>query len=78
MTNLFASENLFAVAMIQCEAIDCFTQEDIEKNVHSLCRWVEWSARAYPGIDLIVFPESCVQGALPNSNPQLFVDIPGP
>jgi predicted amidohydrolase len=78
VTNLYASEHELAVALMQTEALDCRSEGDIAKNVDALCESVAWAARAFPDIDLVVFPESCVQGAPPESDPRLFVDLAGP
>lgn len=78
MTNLYASEQYLAVALMQTEALDCRSNADVSANVDSLCAGVQWAARAYPGIDLVVFPESSTQGAPPQKDPRLYLDIPGP
>jgi predicted amidohydrolase len=78
MTNLYASEQDLAVALMQTEALDCRSNADVSANVDSLCAGVQWAARAYPGIDLVVFPESSTQGAPPQKDPRLYLDIPSP
>ncbi len=77
MTNLYASDHELAVALMQTEALDCRSEADVMMNVDGLCRAVEWAARAYPGLDLAVFPESCIQGAPPEPHPGLFLDLGG-
>lgn len=78
MTNLYASEQDLAVALMQTEALDCRTNADVSANVDSLCAGVQWAARAFPGIDLVVFPEGSTQGAPPQTDPRLYLDIPSP
>jgi len=78
MENVFPLKNSLGVVMVQCEAVDCLNVKDVEKNVNQLCDWVDRSSRAYPGADLIVFPECSTQGAHPDAPFEIFTEIPGP
>lgn len=78
MKNVFPIKNSLGIVMVQCEAVDCLTAKDVDKNVNHLCDWVDRSSRAYPGADLIVFPECSVQGAHPDVPYEIFTEIPGP
>lgn len=78
MTNIFANDESLAVALVQCEALDCLSEDDLKNNLEALCQWMERAARAYPGIDLVVFPECSLHGAHPDMNPGLAISTEDP
>ena len=75
MTNLFATPRHLAVAMVQCEAIDAVTADEVERNADALVEWIQWCARAFDGIDLIVFPECSLQGSHPEMPRSLYATV---
>lgn len=78
MANIFTSPETLGVAMVQCEAIDCLRWEEVEANLAGLLGWMDRAVRAYPGVDLIVFPECSLQGAHPDADATIETEVPGP
>ncbi len=76
MSTVFQTSSALGVVLIQCAAVDCVNEDDVVKNVRALAENMERSARAYPGADLIVFPECSTQGAHPSPDTSIYFDIP--
>jgi len=65
------------IVLVQCEAIDCVTLEDVETNVKGLLDWLERASEAYPEAEIVVFPECSIQGAHSEAKSDIYIDIPG-
>ncbi|MCK4339625.1 MAG: hypothetical protein KAW87_06535 [Candidatus Cloacimonetes bacterium] len=64
-----------SVVIVQFCPIACERREDINKNIDRISIFMESAKEGFSNYDLIIFPESCVQGAGKNtSNLALSID----
>jgi amidase/formamidase len=54
-----------SVAGIQYAPIGAQSRHELEENVETLLRYMDTAVSAFPGVDLLVFPEACCQGFAP-------------
>ncbi|MEG1523531.1 MAG: nitrilase-related carbon-nitrogen hydrolase [Clostridia bacterium] len=68
--NLFAlngkiETEALSVVGIQFAPIGAQTLEELNQNTDTVIDYLDLSVSAFPGVDLVVFPESCFQGFAP-------------
>jgi formamidase len=66
--SLNAIKEALSVVIIQYWPINCERREEINDNIDRIINFMENSKRGFPNHDLIIFPESCVQGSGKNSD----------
>ncbi|MEA4971316.1 MAG: nitrilase-related carbon-nitrogen hydrolase [Candidatus Pelethousia sp.] len=68
--NLFAlngkiETEALSVVGIQYAPIGAQTMEEVEENATTLLAYIDQAVSAFPGVDIVVFPEACIQGFAP-------------
>ena len=68
--NLFALNGkiiteALSVACVQFAPIGAQTKDELNKNVEQVLEYLNMAVSAFPGVDLVVFPEACFQGFPP-------------
>lgn len=68
--NLFALNGeirtqALSVVCVQFAPIGAQTVEELEENTSTVLNYLDMSVSAFPGADIIVFPEACFQGFAP-------------
>lgn len=71
-------DNALSVVIVQMLPISAADMSDVQKNVETLCAWMDRAKIGYPGVDLIVFPEGSLQGYHVTNWLDTVVDVPGP
>ncbi len=51
-----------SVVVVQFQPIDCSCMDEVDKNVDKILDYMERASFGFPGYDLIIFPECCLQG----------------
>ena len=54
------------VVTVQFGPISASTMEDVDKNVDTICEWIDRAVCGYPNLDLLVTTECALQGFGPN------------
>lgn len=67
--NLFALNGeirtqALSVVCVQFAPIGAQTVEELNENTETVLNYLDMSVGAFPGADLVVFPEACFQGSL--------------
>lgn len=75
--NVFGSDDALNVALVQMDGLDATTMDEVGQNVEALRRWIDRACSAYPGLDLVVFPECSTQGAHPAGGRAIAIEVPG-
>lgn len=68
--NLFALNGkivteALSVACVQFAPIGAQTVEELNENTRTILSYLDMAVSAFPGVDLVVFPEACFQGFAP-------------
>lgn len=68
--NLFALNGkivteALSVACVQFAPIGAQTVEELNENTQTILNYLDMAVSAFPGVDLVVFPEACFQGFAP-------------
>lgn len=68
--NIFAlngaiSTEALSVACVQFAPVGAQTVEELNENTETVLNYLDMSVSAFPGLDLVVFPEACFQGFAP-------------
>ena len=68
--NLFALNGkivteALSVACVQFAPVGAQTVEELNENTETVLGYLDMAVSAFPGVDLIVFPEACFQGFAP-------------
>ena len=68
--NLFALNGkivteALSVACVQFAPIGAQTVEELNENTETVLNYLDMSVSAFPGVDIVVFPEACFQGFAP-------------
>jgi predicted amidohydrolase len=66
--SLNAIREALSVVIVQFCPINCERREDINKNIERISNFMENAKVGFPNYDLIIFPESCIQGSGKNSD----------
>jgi predicted amidohydrolase len=56
------SGDALSVVMVQFDPYPATNREGINKNIRTICNYVDRAVFSFPGVDLIVFPEYSTQG----------------
>jgi predicted amidohydrolase len=56
------SKDALSVVMVQFDPYPATNREGINKNIRTICNYVDRAVFSFPGVDLIVFPEYSTQG----------------
>lgn len=54
-----------SVAGVQYAPIGAQSVQELEENTQTLLGYLDQAVSAFPGVDLVVFPEACIQGFAP-------------
>ncbi|MDR2157513.1 MAG: hypothetical protein LBO81_07020 [Clostridiales Family XIII bacterium] len=81
--NLFAlngkiETEALSVAGLQYAPIGAQTGQELEQNVEEVLRYMNTAVSAFPGVDLLVFPEACCQGFAPTDFEDALLDEDDP
>ena len=68
--NLFAlngkiTTEALSVVCVQFAPIGAQTVEELNENTATMLNYLDMSVSAFPGVDIVVFPEACFQGFAP-------------
>lgn len=68
--NLFAlngkiETEALSVVGVQYAPIGAQTMAEVEENTNTLLAYIDQAVGAFPGVDIVVFPEACIQGFAP-------------
>lgn len=68
--NLFAlngkiETEVLSVCCVQFAPIGAQTVEELDENTQTMLDYLDLAVSAFPGVDLVVFPEACFQGFAP-------------
>ena len=61
--SLSAIKEALSVVIVQYCPIHCKKKEEINENITRISNFMENAKKGFPNYDLIIFPESCLQGA---------------
>jgi len=61
--SLSAIKEALSVVIVQYCPIHCKKKEEISENITRISNFMENAKKGFPNYDLIIFPESCLQGA---------------
>lgn len=58
----FETECLTVVGAAVCAPSDAMNMEDVDRNTETLLSFMDRASGGFPGFDLFVAPEACIQG----------------
>ena len=61
--SLNAIKEALSMVIVQFCPVHCKNREEISKNIDKISSFMEDTKKGFPNYDMVVFPESCVQGA---------------
>ena len=81
--NLFAlngriETEALSVVGVQYAPIGAQTEEELFENLETLLSYMDQAVSAFPGVDLIVFPEACCQGFAPVNFEEAIITMESP
>lgn len=81
--NLFAlngkiETEALSVVGVQFAPIGAQTVEELNENTEALLEYMDQAVGAFPGLDLLVFPEACIQGFAPVNFEDAILDEDSP
>ena len=81
--NLFAingkiETEALSVVCVQYAPIGAQSSGEVAENTETVLDFIDQSVSAFPGVDLIVFPEACIQGFAPVNYEDAILDADSP
>jgi len=81
--NLFAingkiETEALSVVCVQYAPIGAQTSAEVAENAETVLDYLDQSVSAFPGVDLIVFPEACIQGFAPVNFEEAILEADSP